>query len=89
MAAATDRVVINIDKLADGSATMWGTATIENDGGTWSGPWTHTVEVGYTTHRMEGTCSGTGGYAGLEFTYTLIGEQWSPFVFIGTIGPAD
>lgn len=87
--ATAERVVINIDKLADGSATMWGTATIENDGGTWSGSWTGTVDVGYTTHRMEGRYAGAGGYAGLEFTYAQIGEQWSPFVLIGTVGPAE
>lgn len=89
LAAASERVVINIDKLADGSATMWGTATIENDGGTWSGAWTGTVDVGYTTHRMAGSYAGAGGYAGLEFTYAQIGEQWSPFVLIGTVGPAE
>lgn len=86
--AEVERVVIDIDRLADGSGTMTGTGTLTNDGGTWSGRWTGTIAAGYTTHRMEGVYTGTANYAGLQFIWSEIGEG-PLFVRSGAITPIE
>jgi hypothetical protein len=73
LAAGAERVVANVDERPDGSATMWGSATLTNDGGAWQETWEGTVEAGYTTHRMTGVAVGSGGYAGLEYRYSQVG----------------
>ncbi len=87
LATGAERVVANIDEGADGSATMWGSATLTNDGGAWQETWEGTVEAGYTTHRMTGVAVGSGGYAGLEYRYSQIGTP-DLLVRIGDIEPA-
>ncbi len=87
LAAGAERVVANIDERADGSATLWGSATLTNDRGAWQETWEGTVEAGYTTHRMTGVAVGLGGYAGLEYRYSQIGTP-GLLVRIGDIEPA-
>ncbi len=87
LATGAERVVANIDEGADGSATMWGSGTLTNDGGAWQETWQGTVEAGYTTHRMTGVAVGSGGYAGLEYRYSQIGTT-DLLVRIGDIEPA-
>jgi hypothetical protein len=82
-----ERIVFDMDEQADGSATMTGTGTLANEGGTWSGSWTGTIAVGSRTHRMEGVYTGTGDYAGLEFRWSRIGE--GPYIRSGAIVPAE
>ena len=86
LAGAID-VVVNIDEFGDESAALWSTPTITTKDGAWEGSERGTVDVGYTTHRLEGVLIGSGDYAGLEFRYTQIGED--PYIMTGTIGPAQ
>ena len=59
----TLEVVINFDERQDGSATMWGTETVTNEGGTWEGPMTGVIAPD-GTHYVLGTLLGTGEYEG-------------------------
>ncbi len=87
VASELERIVFDMDEQADGSATMTGTGTLANEGGTWSGSWTGTIAVGSRTHRMEGVYTGTGDYAGLQFRWSQIGE--GPYIRSGAIVPAE
>jgi hypothetical protein len=60
--------IINVDVRADGSADIWGTAVIRNDGGTWECPqWTGTIARGGLEHYIWAVYTGTGAYAGLTY----------------------
>jgi len=83
------RVTVDIDQSPDQSATMSGTVEIDTAGGAWTGPFTGTIDAGYTTHRMSGVLVGSGAYAGLELRYSQIGEDGEGYVLTGTIGPTD
>ena len=70
----TLEVVINFDERQDGSATMWGTETVTNEGGTWEGPMTGVIAAD-GTHYVLGTLRGTGEYEGYVLKWqTHFGE---------------
>lgn len=66
---------IAMDERADLSAEIWGTTVITNAGGTWEGRWAGTIDKGFTTYRIEGLYTGTGGYAGLEYRESAISND--------------
>lgn len=82
-------VTVDIDQNPDESATMSGTVEIDAPGGAWTGPFTGTIDAGYTTHRMSGVLVGSGANAGLELRYTQIGGEGEGYVLTGTVGPTD
>jgi hypothetical protein len=60
--------VINADqRKGDMSATLWGTSTVRNSGGSWAGPWTGGIAAGGDEHHFYWTAKGTGDYAGLVY----------------------
>ena len=70
--SGTVDIVINTDgRQSDGSASMWGTSRLRNQGGTWVGRWTGGIAGRAATRARDvaqpayGTAKGTGGYAGL------------------------
>lgn len=75
---------VSIDQQPDDSAEIWGTATIENPDGRWSGAWRGTVDAGYTTHRMTGVFIGGGAYAGLRFRFSMV-TSGDAYAVSGTI----
>lgn len=83
-----ESIVANGDERADGSATIWGTATLSNAGGMWQSTWQGSVEAGYTTHRMDGVAVGSGDYAGLEYHFSQIGAS-DLIVRIGNVIPVS
>ena len=83
-----ESIVANGDERADGSATIWGTATLSNAGGMWQSTWQGSVEAGYTTHRMDGVAVGSGDYAGLEYHFSQIGNN-GLLVRIGNVIPVS
>jgi len=82
------RVTVDIDQNPDGSATMTGTVEIDGPDGAWTGPFTGTIDAGYTTHRMTGVLVGSGAYTGLGLRYSQIGLEAAGYVLTGRIGPA-
>ncbi len=86
--AGSRRVTVDIDQNPDKSATMSGTVEIDGPDGAWTGPFTGTIDPGYTTHRMSGVLVGSGAYAGLQLRYSQIGLEAAGYVLTGTIGPA-
>ncbi len=80
--------LVSADERADESADIWGTSTLQNDGGSWSGAWRGTVDVGYTTHHIQGVFVGSGAYAGLRLRYTLTGAGNPTYWLTGTIEDA-
>lgn len=80
-------LVLNIDYRQDGSANIWGTSIVANDGGSWIGSFSGTVDVGYTTHHVTGVETGTGDYEGLRYRFTAVGDGTN-FTISGTIEPA-
>ncbi len=89
--------VINYDLRPDGSADMWGTGTLTNDGGTWEGPWTGVIGRNGGVHYVLQTFTGTGDYEGLvwkSLTHLESGPEYSEpdlplSVSIGWIEPVD
>ena len=81
------RVSVSVDMRADGSADVWGTLTMISESGAWSGDWTGSIDIGYTTRRLAGVLAGSGAYAGLELRYDQIGAE-RELVIVGTIGAA-
>jgi hypothetical protein len=77
--------LVSVDEHADESADIWGTSTLQNDGGSWAGAWRGTVDVGYTTHHIQGVFAGSGAYAGLRLRYTLTGAGSPTYWLTGTI----
>jgi hypothetical protein len=76
----TFELVINYDMRPDGSADMWGTQTLTNDGGTWEGPWTGVIARGRGAHYTLQNLTGTGDYAGLIWksqTHFETGPEYS------------
>ncbi len=82
------RVSVSIDEHPDGSADLQGTLTIKDATGGWTGRWTGSVDVGYTTHHMHGVLAGSGAYAGLQWDFTQVGGADLVYVAVGSIGPA-
>jgi hypothetical protein len=80
--------VMDIDQQPDESAEVWGTSTITNSGGIWSGAWRGTVDAGYTVHHVAGVYIGSGGYESLRFRYQFEGAG-STFSFSGTLERSD
>lgn len=84
------RSTLNADQQADGSARLWGIEEIRVDGELrWSGDYSATVAVGYTTHHLEGVDIGYGPYAGLEYHWTTIGDPDWGYVTSGRIVSAS
>jgi hypothetical protein len=89
--------VINYDMRSDGSADMWGTGTLTNDGGTWEGPWTGAIGRNGGVHYVLQTFVGTGDYEGLVWksqTHLESGPEYAEpdlplSVSIGWIEPVD
>jgi hypothetical protein len=78
------------DDAIDGVMTQWGTATLTNDGGTWSGVYAgaYASPVGDVITRW---WRGAGGYEGLTFYMLIDGSKPGVPVFDwkGIIIPAD
>jgi hypothetical protein len=73
-------VVINYDMRPDGSADMWGTQILTNEGGTWEGPWTGVIARNGGAHYTLQNLTGTGDYAGLVWksqTHFETGPEYS------------
>lgn len=77
-------VNLSIDERADGSADIWGTATLANAGGSWTGMWRGTVDVGYTTQHVEGVYLGSGANEGLRFRFSQV-TSGDAYALTGTI----
>ncbi len=69
---------INFDMRPDGSATMWGTETLTNDGGTWEGPWTGVIASDGTNYVLQ-TLLGTGEYEGYVLKWQTHFDEPSAF----------
>lgn len=65
---------LSIDMRSDESADIRGRYVLTNDVGTWAGNWAGTVDVGYTTHRVEALLVGTGEYEGLLYRLSLVSD---------------
>ena len=70
--SGTGRLDVSIDMRADESADIWGTYVLTNDDGAWNGFAFGTIDVGYTTHRVEAVLTGSGDYAGMLYRMSLI-----------------
>ena len=76
--SGTWTIAFNVDQdPATGHGIQWGTARIENDGGTWEGPFTGMeYKPGETDYLMNaGWMTGDGDYAGYTFYWEVDAEQ--------------
>ncbi len=64
-------VTINYDYYPTGTADMWGTTVLTNDGGSWEGEWIGSIHSD-GTHTTYETLRGTGDYAGLRYSYFTV-----------------
>jgi len=77
--SGTSTIFWNVDVDRDtGQGIMWGTAHLENDGGTWEGPWTGMeYEPGDNDYfTTSGWLVGDGDYAGYTFYFQLDAFQY-------------
>ncbi len=66
---------------------MEGSATVSNDGGSWSGDWSGVIEDD-DTHVAEGIMIGSGDYDGLRYRVRWVFTTLSDVEASGTIEPA-
>lgn len=86
--AGENQITFQGDYATDGSATVWGDASLRNASGTWAGTWRGTVDAATGTNRVEGVFFGSGAYQGLRARYTNTGDG-ERFTQQAVIEPAD
>jgi len=86
--AGTSTVSFNMREAADGSWTYWGTAVIENAGGSWTSVWDGSSVPGSGTATLASRAVGVGGYAGSTYMQTITLHGDSSTASRGTIDPS-
>ena len=72
--SGTARLEYSTDVRADESADMWGAYVLSNDGGTWEGTFSGTVDAGNSNTRVESIHRGTGDYEGLLYRLSVVSD---------------
>jgi hypothetical protein len=93
LSGTVDIVINTAERQTDGSAGMWGTSRLRNQGGTWLGRWSGGIagraatRAGEVAQPAYGSAKGTGGYAGLitrgSWTLWEAGAGFSPPSSVG------
>jgi hypothetical protein len=84
--SGTRRILLDTETRPDGTATISGTAVLENDAGTWTGSFAGTVDAD-GAHHLGATASGSGAYDGLVLDFAITGTGLE-FTLSGTMRPA-
>lgn len=82
------RLVYNIASWSDVGAIQYGWVTIQNEGGTWDGAWSATVQEG-GEQVILAWYNGTGEYDGWSYIETQYGDYQQPRETFGIVYPGS
>ena len=84
--SGTSTVIVTEVDSSVSPAAMEGSATVTNDGGSWSGDWSGVIEDD-GTHVAEGVLAGSGDYDGLQYRVRWVFATLSDVEASGTVEP--